>query len=156
MNPEAIQLAGDIRTWLSEPHSPEDDLDEHLATICDRVLCDVKIRLIDRIAELSGEVERTRNQRDDWLWCYSLVVQILSRVPQWPTAKESYLFEGSEESVELLGSKLSKKLNRKLDRCIDCLAAIIAHEGFDQNGCALDATEWVTILKQMATECLNQ
>lgn len=59
---------------------------------------------------LEKELEQAKKDRDEWLWCYSLVVGILEGNPGWETAKE-YADFGSG-LVPLRGATLAKQSRR--------------------------------------------
>ena len=68
----------------------------------------------DRIAALRKECDETRQDRDEWLWCYSLVTGILQRHPGWETSKEAMAFRGGGV-VMLEGAALAKQANIAID-----------------------------------------
>ena len=62
---------------------------------------------------LEADLEAAKRDRDDWLWCYSLLTGILQRHPGWEEAKECRVFGSDETNLE--GSFLAKQANRTID-----------------------------------------
>jgi hypothetical protein len=70
-------------------------------------------RCHDRIAALASELHEAQCHRDEWLWCYSLLVSILEGRPGWETAKEYAVF--GSDIVPLPAAVLAKEARRAIE-----------------------------------------
>lgn len=62
---------------------------------------------------LEKDLQQARAERDEWLWCCSLLEGILEKRPGWETAKEYRNFGGG--NVENPGAKLAKRVRALAD-----------------------------------------